>query len=422
MRFSFVGNLEFNTKEDAKVPAVREIGDHGLGINASIASSKNNRAYVEAVGWENDVIKTKDADNNNIEIKWDDRNDKDVIKQVANYRKNIFSEGDDRHEFISGYDFCSYIQDNLDSLIGKRCLVTGQTQENFWKGKESKRFQINNIYLIDEDDERKNKLELTTVLYFNKDSIDTTDFKEEKKIYINGYTSEFLSKNDLNEDQGGNRYVNMQVILDCSKIDFENEKHVNRLKYNLLNLGLAYKNGKIVNNLKSNKYYSNEIVLSYYNGAKDMGDASDITYDMLTDMQKMKVDLGLAKPEDFAAKGRVFGDRVVEYKISNFPNTGDYADGIVTLEDTASEFEELIFVPSEADDELPFKDDDDDDDDDLDMPKPKSKKVEEDEEEKPKKKSAKNKADSDDDDEKSKKKAEPEPDDDDDDDFDDLFG
>lgn len=444
MKFSFVGNLEFNMKEDAKVPAIREVGETGLGINAAVASSKNNRAYIEAVGWKNDVIKTKDTEKNNIEIKWKDRKDRDVVKQVANYMKNVIADDDDRHEFISTYDFCSYIQDNLEDLVGKRCLVTGRTQENFWKGKESKRFQINNIYLIDEDDERKNKLELNTILYFNKDSIDTEDFKDEKKIYINGYTEEFIAKNDLNEDQGGDRYVPIQVVLDCSRIDFENEKHVKKLQYNLMNLGLAYKDGKIANSLKSSKYYANEVVLTYYNGAKDMGDASEITYDMLTDMQKMKVDLGMAKPEDFAAKGKVFGDRIVEYRISTFPNTnGTYEDGFVEVEDTVSEFKDKIFIPAETDDDPPF-DENDEDEDDLDMPKPKkSKKTEEDEDEKPKKKATKKKpepepeADDDDDDDEeeeeevkpkkkaAKKKSEPEEEEEeeeDDDDLNDLFG
>lgn len=410
MRFSFVGELSFNTKDDAKVPAIKKIGDTGIGINATIVAN-TNRAYVESVGWQNKVIKTKDTENNNIEIDWDDRQDEDVIKQVAYYRKNIFSMDDDREEFISSYDFCNFIKENIEALNGKRCLVTGQTQENFWKGKESKRFQISNLYIIDKDDERKDRLEMNSIIYWTKDSIDTADFKDEKKIYINGYTKEYLSARDTGEDEGGNRYIPIQLVFDCSKVDFENEKHVARVNYNLMNLGLAYKNGKIVNNLKSNKYYSNDATIVYYNGAKDMGDASEITYDMLTDIQKMKVDVGLAKPEDFATKGRVFGDRIVEYRIVNFPNTGDYADGMVTLEDTASEFEELIFVPSEADDELPFKDDDDDDD--IDMPKPKKAKKDDEEDEKPKK--------------KTKAKADPEPeedeeDDDDDINVDDIFG
>lgn len=395
MRFSFVGDLHFNTKDDAKVPAIKEVGDTGLGINATVVASKNNRAFVEALGWQNDTIKTKDIDNGDIEVSWEDRFDEEVVKQVANYRKNVIVVGDDRHEFISTYDFCEYIKDHMDEFQDKRFVATGQTQENFYKGKESKRFLINSLYEIDKDDERKNKLEMSAVVSWSKDSIDTSDFKEEKKIYVNAYTSEFLSKKDLGEDKGGNRYIPIQLVLDCSKIDFDNEKHLKMLNYRLMNLGLAFKDGKIVNSLKSGKYYTNEITISYFNGAQDMGDAEEITYDMLTSIQKMKVDLGLAKPEDFAAKGRVFGDRIIEFRITDFSNKEPYQDGFIEFDGKADEFEDLIFIPS--DDEEDF------------MPKPQKS------ESKPKKSEA-----------KPKKKAEPEPEpeeeDDEDEDIDDLFG
>lgn len=425
MRFSFVGDLSFNTKEDAKVPAVRDIGDSGIGINATVISSKNNRAYVEAIGWKNSDIKTKDVDGNDISIDWDDRKDKDVIKKVASYKKNVISLGkDDRYEFITSYDFCDYIAKHIDELNEKRFLVTGNTEENFYNGKESKRFQISNLYLIDEDDERKNKLEINpTVIYFTKDSIDAADFKTDKKIYINGYTREFVSKRDLGTDKGESRYIPQQFILDCSKIDFDNEKQVKQMNFNLMMLGLKYENNKISNKLKSGKYYSNEARIIYSNGAQDMGDAEDITYDMLTDLQKMKIDLGLAELSDFASKGHVYGPRVIEFKITSFPIEGDYSDGLVILEDTVDEFEDLIYVPSVQDKDT----DSDDEDEDEFMPKPKSKKKEEEDDEPPfdteekptKKKSSEG---------SKKKKEEPveekpeEDDNDEDDEWEDLFG
>ena len=173
-------------------------------------------------------------------------------------------------------------------------------------------------------------------------------------------------------------------------------------------IGLAYKDGKIVNSLKGTKYYSNEIVISYYNGAKDMGDAESITYDMLTETQKMKCDLGLAKPEDFAAKGRVYGDRIVEFRIVDFPNSGNFSDGMVEVDDTVSEFEDEIFVPSAEETTKTKKDF---------MPKPTSKDDDDDDEEEEKPKKTKSKA-------KAKKEEPVEEDDDEDDDeeFSDLFG
>lgn len=368
MRFTFIGNLAFNDKEDAKVPAVRKIGDSGIGINASVVAAVNNRAFVEATGWENDVIKTKDIDGNNIEINWEDRFDEDVVKNVASYRKYFITIDGDRKEFITAYDFCEFIRDNLDTIKDKRCIVKGQTQENFYKGKESKRLQINNIRLIDDDDDEKNILMFDTPFYWSKDGVDMTDFKDDKKIYFNGYTPEFVSAKDLGEDKGASKYIPIQLIINCAKVDFDNAEMITLLNYRLTNLGLMYKDGKIVNNLKGSKYYANEITISYHNGAQDMGDAEDITYDMLTDMQKMKCDLGFAKPEDFATNGRSFGERVVENRVYLFSGKGDYANGYIALDDTIDEFEDNIFIPSDDDDEI--------------MPKPKKK---DEDDEKPKK-------------------------------------
>ena len=271
MRFTFIGNLAFNDKEDAKVPAVRKIGDSGIGINASVVAAVNNRAFVEATGWENDVIKTKDIDGNNIEINWDDRFDEDVVKNVASYRKYFITIDGNRKEFITAYDFCEFIRDNLDTIKDKKCIVKGQTQENFYKGKESKRLQINNIRLLDDDDDEKNILTFDTPFYWSKDGVDMTDFKDDKKIYINGYTPEFVSAKDLDEDKGASKYIPIQLIINCAKVDFDNAELLN---YRLTNLGLMYKDGKIVNNLKNSKYYANEITISYHNGANENADST----------------------------------------------------------------------------------------------------------------------------------------------------
>ena len=192
-----------------------------------------------------------------------------------------------------------------------------------------------------------------------------------------------------------------------------------------MNLGLQYKDGKIENKLKSSKYYSNEIVISYYNGAQDMGDAEDITYDMLTPMQQMKVDLGQAKISDFAAKGKVFGNFITEYRIIDFPVRGKFENGMITLEDTVEEFEDNIYHPpvSEKFDAMPEPEDDDEEEEKPKKTKKAAKKEEidddppfdiddddEEEEEKPKKKKT------------SKKVEVEEEEDDDDDDIESLFG
>ena len=158
-------------------------------------------------------------------------------------------------------------------------------------------------------------------------------------------------------------------------------------------LNLKYEKGKLAVNLKSNKYYSMMVNVKYKNGSQE----EEFTEDMLTEMQRSQLELGLKTLDDFRPNGRTFGNRVVEYKIVNCDIRGNYADGLVTLEDTAEEFEELIYNTGD--------DTEGDGDVELGINPP------EEEEEKPKKKAAPK---------KEEKKAEPEEDDE-DDPLDDLF-
>lgn len=369
MRFNFTGEIDANKLSD-KVPYVRSLktdkGKKGTGINLVCIAKKNNRAFMESVGFEQDEIKSKDTDNKDIEISWEDREDEDIIKSVASYRKHVISLDGERKEFIADKDFCDYIVEHIDDIKGKRCTVTGQIRKNFYNGKVSDRFQIQNIYEIDEDnDKKKNGLSVTAEFYWTKDSIDTSDFKEEKKIRINGYTSEYISKKE------GNKFVPLTIILNCSKVDFENESHVAKLGFRLEQLGLELEDDKIKNNIKAKNVMKNMITLSYNNGAEEV----EFDESQLTATQKSKIKLGLATVDDFKPKGAIFGNRIVEYRITDFPCTGNYSDGLVKDDMTASELEDEVYeLPKEEkledameDEEEEKKSSDDDDDDDEDL-------------------------------------------------------
>lgn len=341
MRINFIGELDFN-KEDAKVPGfgdgVTKNGIEYAKANPIVIAAKNNRGFCEFFGMKNDPIKTIDTDGNAIEIEYKDREDKDVLKNVSFNRKNVVVIGDDRHEFISGYDFAKYLHDHVEELKGKRVSVTGQTRKNEYNGNITDRFEVQSIYVIDETDERKNGLQLTAEIFFTKDGVDTADFKKEKKISINGYTSEYAGKDDNNKAKY--EYYPITVTLDCGKVDFENEKHVKIMNFRLMQMGLKYEDGKLTNKLKSKTVYSNMFVLSYINGNEEV----EFTEDQLTEVQKQKIELGLATLDDFKPNGKIFGDSIKIYKVKDFTLTGNYSEGLKTSDESVADFEERIHV------------------------------------------------------------------------------
>lgn len=366
MQGTFTGKAELN-KIDSKFPYYSEgktkDGAKYHRFNLAIVDNKNNRIMTELFGMVQKEIKTMDTDNNKISIEWEDRDDKAIMDKVANYKKNVFSFVDDeRKEFISTYDAVEYLKDHADDLKGKNIGVTVGVSLNVYKGKISNRYEIRNIYKIDDD--KKQQLKIAGDFFFNKDSLDTSEWKENKKLIINGYVQGYV------QEKKATMYVPQTIVFDCSKANFENEKHVNQIKFRLSMINCDLKDGKITTKLKSNTMYKVGVVLHYCNSAQEV----DFDESMLSDKQKMAIDLGLKTIEDYMKGTRVFGERVVEFKLMDFQiEKQDYADGCVDLEIKTSEFEEDVFIPNEEESEdvldgsmnAPVDKNDDDDDDDL---------------------------------------------------------
>ncbi len=227
-RFIFTGKLEVNNDPDAKNyflrsgktkvdPKTKKGGDPYKSISLQIVQEKNNRSFVELFGAKQSKIKTLDTDNNKIEVDWNDRNDESVLKTIPSYKKTVVKiNGDERKEFLAPLDAIDYIEENIEALKGQLVVVSGTLQKNVYKGKILDKYQIGSIRVVDDDSDVVKKLTVNMDFFFTKDSFDTSDWNTEHKLYINGWTEEYMS--DVKEV----RYVPQQVVLDCSKIDWDN--------------------------------------------------------------------------------------------------------------------------------------------------------------------------------------------------------
>lgn len=360
-RFNFIGEVLL-PKADAKRPFVKEGEFDGrdkkgnptgkkiksLSLNFGVKENDNNMAFVEAFGSEQTTIKTKNSDNEDIEIAWNDRFDEDIVKIVASYRKTTVDFGEElggRKEFISVYDAIQYVKENLPQYKGKIC-ITGQMTKEWYKDKYYDKFKIQNIYAVDED--KKNRLTIVADIYYNKDSIEKDDWRTEKKISIDGYIQQYINKDE------GIKYIPQRFVFNASKYDENNEKHKKLLDYKLKYVDIS---------AKKMQRLSWECVM--LNGSE----AVEFDESQLTKAQKEQIELGIRKLEDFRPAGSIFGDRVNEYRLFDPKLTGDFADGLVDTEMTVSEFEEHIFTPakdeklddvvkeSEKKEESPFNED-----------------------------------------------------------------
>lgn len=374
-RFSFCGTPVIpKQKADTKRPFCKEISKKDektketkkmLSMTFGIKETDMNMAFVEAFDSQQKVIKTMDVDNEKMDVDWDDRFDEDIIEKVANYRKYIVDLGDEhggRQEFITAYDMIEHLREHLPNYDG-RVVVTGQFTRDWYAKKKTyfSKFRIQNVFAAPE--ERKNRLLLTMDLFYNKSSLDDSDFDENKKMTLDCYIEQYINKDE------GRKYVPIQVVFSGAKYDLENEKHKKLFDYKMKYIKVKNKNMV---------HIPWEIVL--LRGAEE----AEFDESMLTDSQREQVELGIKSVDDFRPKGNIYGDRIDEFRLFEPKLEGDYADGVLECDDTADEFEEKIFVPAadetmeeakknsksskskskkdEDDDEPPFDKDEDKDD------------------------------------------------------------
>lgn len=336
-RFSFCGTPVIpKQKADTKRPFCKEISKKDektketkkmLSMTFGIKETDMNMAFVEAFDSQQKVIKTMDVDNEKMDVDWDDRFDEDIIEKVANYRKYIVDLGDEhggRQEFITAYDMIEHLREHLPNYDG-RVVVTGQFTRDWYAKKKTyfSKFRIQNVFAAPE--ERKNRLLLTMDLFYNKSSLDDSDFDENKKMTLDCYIEQYINKDE------GRKYVPIQVVFSGAKYDLENEKHKKLFDYKMKYIKVKNKNMV---------HIPWEIVL--FRGAEE----AEFDESMLTDSQREQVELGIKSVDDFRPKGNIYGDRIDEFRLFEPKLEGDYADGVLECDDTADEFEEKIFVPA----------------------------------------------------------------------------
>ena len=326
-RFNFVGTLSF-PKEESKRPFYNSFTKNNRKmrtVNFGVKSDGHNIGFVELFGCEQDIIKARDEDNEPVEVAWSDRFNENVLAGISNMSKYsvYLGEGFERKDFLSPFDMAEYLKDNLKAVGDKVLHVNGRITKDFFNGKVYDRYQVQNIFLAVED--VKPRLNVTLDLAYNRDSIDKTEWKEEKKFYLDAYTPTYIDKDH------GVKYVSQRVCLNASKINEENPKQKEILDFRLRFLDIS-------NKKMARMAWDGYLV----NGSEE------IPFDesQLTDVQRESVALGLKKVEDYRPRGQILGERVQEYRLVTPRLYGDYSDGIVDMDISASEFEdEMVYVP-----------------------------------------------------------------------------
>lgn len=184
---------------------VADTNTHFVEINAGKWSDDSKNviyAYTEPVNGEKSQP---------IKVEWNERNNAETIKKIAGWkimtvdleapgaRQALRDSGDKealnesyekRHHFLAGTDFCSFVNDMLNNPEFKdvKFKVRGNVNYNYSDstGKYYETWEVNKIYMADEDDEPTS--EMTMDFFFDENSFDDSMFEDYGKVNINGYT------------------------------------------------------------------------------------------------------------------------------------------------------------------------------------------------------------------------------------------
>jgi hypothetical protein len=377
--FEFIGNI-FIPKNKEKFHEVKEneSGWEGHRLNFAIQESKTNSVFLEMYGGfsksrPNKVFSfskgTENEKGSKLEIPWEDRLKEESVDVVADFkrivldlttdfelkdklrqlrfeimnleRKDVLTEEDKtklkelklehkekatkRYEFIHEYDAVVFAASVLEYYKDHKFRITGRVEYNHYNDKFYRKFKPELIEIVESD--TKPQLRATMDIFFTKDSVDEADFKEEKKIYINGYVVDY----DSNAKKDA--FFPQQFILNAQKIDLENKDHVGRLDF----LRSKF-------NVKGKGVYHLQWYVNIFRGA----DKVEFTYDDLTAQQKEAIEFGLNTVEDFEPKGGMLGanleeTRLVKPVLQEINKENDFREGAL---ESSYEEDDLIYVAS----------------------------------------------------------------------------
>lgn len=306
-RFKFIGNLSIPDKDKDSFFKTWEGGKNSdrkmAKMNFYVQESKANSCKVECFGMEYDTLRVGYEDGKPIEVKWADRFDEEIIKEVPKYKKYIVDlDGEEKH-FLSQYDFILYLAEVLPKHEGK-VECRGRFVKSPYEGEVYDHYELDTVKASTDS---RNRLEIEMDLFYNKDCVDLAEYNEKKRIILNAYTKQWMSKDE------GEKFFPQKVILDISKaLESEDEKSV------------AF--GKL---MESKVNVKNSEVIHIPWSCKLIRGAEMVEFDesMLTDAQREQIAYGVATLDEFNRQS--YGENIYEMRLIRQELRGDFADGPV---------------------------------------------------------------------------------------------
>lgn len=253
-----------------------------------------------------------------IEFKYKDR--EDYVHDLAEFKKFVFVDGEERFEFANEYEFSMFVynklkdgeyKDQIFKIKGEmvfRNYINPQTnEENTYVN-----YEVNRIYVGANDDlEQVATANMNVML--GQDCIDDSRLDEDRLLVVNGYVTQYESKEQPNKGYYTSFEFPMNVeddtkmkrkaTLIADKMELPDDKELGTMSFKV----------KLINRVQ--KVSFNE--------------------EMLTDEDRELLDLGIMTMADFEQQyGDGTGGRISKYEIIRLPRG---REGIIPSELTIAD-------------------------------------------------------------------------------------
>ena len=303
---------------------------------------KNQTTFVTLLGGAQPVIRAQSSVSKGevVEIKWEDRMRRESLDSVAQFAKYTFSypseSGRVYEEFISPYDMILFAEKYFDKYVLDKKMpmrVYGRFTRNVYDNGTSARtynqFNIQSIYIYDEDAEIDCSTIVKAEMIYNKDSL-TMD-KEKNRYLVAGYTSEYINKSL------GQKYVPFCPVYDARKImeliekGGENKEQLQRINDSMM--------GYLHDNLPDDGTF---VTMMYEFLYIRCAEEVEIDESMLTQAQLEEIALGERTIEDY--KTRAVGETREELRFYKKNLNGKYANGLIMTALTPHDIENEVYL------------------------------------------------------------------------------
>lgn len=212
-----------------------------------------------------------------VQFKFKDR--EKHIQDLAEFKKSVFVNGEDRHEFATQVDLAEFVHMELkkEEYVNKKFKISGEIEFSEYQNKVYTRYNVNRIYVV--SDEEEEKAEAQIEMYIGENCVDDESLEDTDTLYIRGHVGQYDGRKRAEVG------ITQIVELTISKDDKKRDRKVDKIKENC--------------EPKSDEYLSRiGVKVNLINKAEDV----EFNESMLTEEQLEDLELGFTTIEDLKSE------------------------------------------------------------------------------------------------------------------------